>query len=198
MTRLLELALVFEEACRLVRRPGNDFMWSGWEDAADALAELEPIAAQLRVGYETGTSLYFLPTGPLQELSLSSGWGDEFVALADRYDTALGIEDSPPCGCELRPDLEKEPVRAVGSDDHFADIEILRCPRCERLWLRYFYENEAFALSGRWFMGEVSPHYALAISPSDARKHLESLPDYFFGGSYFDGQSGKASGPITL
>ena len=30
--------------------------------------------------------MLFLPTGPIQEVSLSSGWGDAFVALADRFD----------------------------------------------------------------------------------------------------------------
>jgi hypothetical protein len=33
-------------------------------------------------------AILFLPTGPMQEVSLSSGWGDEFVALADRFDRA--------------------------------------------------------------------------------------------------------------
>ena len=33
-------------------------------------------------------AVLFLPTGPIQEVSLSSGWGDEFVALADRFDAA--------------------------------------------------------------------------------------------------------------
>jgi hypothetical protein len=37
-------------------------------------------------------SFLILPTGPLQELSLDSGWGDEFVALAARIDAALADE----------------------------------------------------------------------------------------------------------
>ena len=28
----------------------------------------------------------FLPTGPLQELAIERGWGDAFLALADRFD----------------------------------------------------------------------------------------------------------------
>jgi hypothetical protein len=31
----------------------------------------------------------FLPTGPIQEVSLSSGWAQEFLDLADRYDQAV-------------------------------------------------------------------------------------------------------------
>jgi hypothetical protein len=33
----------------------------------------------------------FLPTGPIQEVSLSSGWGDEFLQLAERYDAAVAV-----------------------------------------------------------------------------------------------------------
>jgi hypothetical protein len=38
-------------------------------------------------------AVLFLPTGPVQEVSLSGGWGDEFVALADRFDTAVCVHD---------------------------------------------------------------------------------------------------------
>ena len=31
----------------------------------------------------------FAPTGPVQEVSISSGWGEEFLTLASRFDTEL-------------------------------------------------------------------------------------------------------------
>ena len=74
------------EARRLVERPGNDFLWSGWEGVTDAVAEIDGYVERLRAGEDVRPSILFLPTGPLQELALSSGWGDEFLALADRYD----------------------------------------------------------------------------------------------------------------
>jgi hypothetical protein len=36
-----------------------------------------------------GASFVFLATGPMQEVALSSGWGDAFIALADRCGAAL-------------------------------------------------------------------------------------------------------------
>jgi len=36
-------------------------------------------------------AILFLPTGPIQEVSLSSGWGNELVALADRFDRACCV-----------------------------------------------------------------------------------------------------------
>jgi hypothetical protein len=34
-------------------------------------------------------SVLFAPTGPVQEVSVSSGWGDEFLILANEFDAAL-------------------------------------------------------------------------------------------------------------
>ncbi|HEX8181606.1 MAG TPA: hypothetical protein VF525_18845 [Pyrinomonadaceae bacterium] len=36
----------------------------------------------------------FAPTGPMQEVSLSSGWGEEFLALAERFDEAMATADT--------------------------------------------------------------------------------------------------------
>jgi hypothetical protein len=83
---------ILEEAKRLVALPDNDFSWSSWADAANATAELDSYIVQLRTGKtpdKLQMSVVFTVTGPMQELSLSSGWGDEFIDLADRFDAAL-------------------------------------------------------------------------------------------------------------
>ena len=83
---------VFRETRDLLARPDNDFMWSSWEDAPAALREMDELLSRL----ESGTlparhemEVLFLPTGPIQEVSLSSGWGNEFLSLADRFDAAV-------------------------------------------------------------------------------------------------------------
>jgi hypothetical protein len=85
MDTLLDVML---EARRLLAQPGNDFSWSSFIDQAAALEEIDAHIERLREG-STSTGVLFLPTGPIQEVSLSSGWGDEFVALAHRYDAAV-------------------------------------------------------------------------------------------------------------
>jgi hypothetical protein len=82
---------VMLEARRLVALPDNDFSWSSFIDQETALEELDDCIAHLREGDEwaAGMTVLFLPTGPLQEVSLSSGWGDEFIALATRFDAAM-------------------------------------------------------------------------------------------------------------
>lgn len=91
MTRTA-LAEILEEARVLLAREDNDFGWSGWHGRADALAEIDAILARIGAGEPirpASIELLFLPTGPLQEVSLSSGWGDRFLALADRFDQAI-------------------------------------------------------------------------------------------------------------
>ncbi len=83
---------VLREARALLLRPDNNFSWSGWDNADEALAELDAYIRVIESGENPrpiGAHVLFLPTGPLQEVSLSSGWGDEFIELAARYDRAI-------------------------------------------------------------------------------------------------------------
>ena len=75
-----------------LEKPGNDFSWSGWESSTEALAELDPFIEALRQNEKprrASLEFLFLPTGPIQEVSLSSGWGNTFTELADRFDQAV-------------------------------------------------------------------------------------------------------------
>jgi hypothetical protein len=83
---------VFSKARELLARPDNDFTWSSWEDAPAALREIDGIVSRLESGVMPGRAsmeVLFFPTGPMQEVSLSSGWGEEFIALANRFDAAI-------------------------------------------------------------------------------------------------------------
>jgi len=87
-----ELIAVFTEVRALLAHPDNNFDWSSWNDAEDALAEIDDILERLRSAnpLPINADILFAPTGPLQEVSLSSGWGDAFIAIANRYDAASG------------------------------------------------------------------------------------------------------------
>jgi hypothetical protein len=81
---------VMEAAREYLTVPDANFDWSSWADQESALEEVDAILARLRENHiPPGISVLFLPTGPLQEVSLSSGWGNEFIALAARFDAAL-------------------------------------------------------------------------------------------------------------
>jgi len=192
-----KLVEVFKEVRELLSRRENDFTWSSWEGEADAVREVDSILDQLQVGRAFDPRLLqvlFAPTGPIQEVSLSSGWGQEFIVLANRFDEALESESQ--CACTATPQSNLTALKELGLDDRFGEATILHCPVCHQIWLRYHYENEAFAKSGRWFLGAISPSQLAGLSATNARAALEKLDWYFFGGSYFEGKSGKSSGMI--
>lgn len=76
-------------------------------------------------------------------------------------------------------------------------MRIDRCVHCQRLWLRYAVEYEGFSRSGRWARGLISETEAEVIEPAGAPGHLEQLPSYLYGGSYFDGKCGEHSGAMS-
>ena len=83
------LAEILRSAVELLSLPDNDFAWSSWADKDAAVAEIEPLIARLEAGDlpdRTSISVLFGPTGPIQEVSVSSGWGETFLKLAERYD----------------------------------------------------------------------------------------------------------------
>jgi hypothetical protein len=86
-----ELRRVLQDARSLIALPNNDFAWSSWQDPDAALQEIDGLIAALEAGQSPsrlGMSVLFAPTGPIQEVSLSSGWVREFLALSARFDAA--------------------------------------------------------------------------------------------------------------
>jgi hypothetical protein len=89
-----ELLDVLRRIREQLAHPNADFLWSSWEDADAALAEVDPLIHSLESGGRPARfsiDILFAPTGPLQETAISSGWGDEFLELGSRCDGALTI-----------------------------------------------------------------------------------------------------------
>ncbi|HXJ23438.1 MAG TPA: hypothetical protein VMT03_24705 [Polyangia bacterium] len=86
-----ELADVLASARELLARRGNDFGRSSWKDQESALEELDHVIEKVGRGHIPKMTLdvLFAPTGPIQEVSISSGWGQEFLAVAEKYDSAI-------------------------------------------------------------------------------------------------------------
>jgi len=87
------LAAVLRRIVELLSRDDCDVAWSGYDTAENLRSEIEPLekaeaGSQLDDVELAQLRFLFLPTGPLQETSLSSGWGAEFVSLAARFDQA--------------------------------------------------------------------------------------------------------------
>ncbi|MFC5456539.1 hypothetical protein [Prosthecobacter fluviatilis] len=87
-----ELLNVLKETRELMVLPENDFVWSGWDGIAEALEEFDALVADVESGRRCDLmrlSVLYAPTGSIQEVSISSGWGREFCDVAARFDAAL-------------------------------------------------------------------------------------------------------------
>lgn len=122
----------------------------------------------------------------------------EILFIADRQANNTRSESAGFCECLVTPQSNRISFRELGMDSRFAEASILICPKCGRHWLRYFYENEAFSASGRWYLGLITEEQSSTLIANGAKSTLEGLIWYFYGGSYFQGRKGKGSGPIFL
>jgi hypothetical protein len=212
MPQVTTLVSILEEARGLLAADGNDFSWSSWRDRDAALDEIDMILAELRSGIIPSTltlNVLFAPTGPIQEVSLSSGWGDAFIQLANRFDDAMANDNRradanqqlgphAACACFAAPPTRLISISDLGLDSRLAEVAVLICQDCGQHWLRYFYEVEAFTGSGRWYLGAISPKQLATLTREQAKSMLESLNWYYYGGSYYEGRNGRTSGNIVL
>ena len=93
MTRL-PLLKVLRDARSLLALPDNNFGWSPWQDGPAALRDLDSVIERVRSGARLDKgeiAVLFAPTGPIQEVSLSSGWPVRFQNLATLFDFAIAV-----------------------------------------------------------------------------------------------------------
>lgn len=90
--RVQILISILLDTKELLSRPNNDFSWSHWKDAREALAEIDQFVTQVRQGVRpAGIETLFAATGPVCEVGTRSGWRKEYLMLAERFDMALAI-----------------------------------------------------------------------------------------------------------
>jgi hypothetical protein len=88
----LPLLSVLREAREFLARPDNEFVWSSWDNGTEAVGEIDCLIACIESGdmpKRLDLEVLFAATGSIQEVSLSSGWGGEFLRLSQRFDAAL-------------------------------------------------------------------------------------------------------------
>jgi hypothetical protein len=107
-------------------------------------------------------------------------------------------EQAASCICFSAPYNRLNLKQNLGMDNRYADVTLLTCPDCDQSWMRYHYENEAFSGSGRWYLGVITIAQDLLLTVENAKTILEGLDWYFYGGSYFNGQTSKSRGKIYL
>jgi hypothetical protein len=88
--------------------------------------------------------------------------------------------------------------RKLGMDRNLGEAELMTCKKCRRLWLRYYWENAAFTKSGRWYHGLVREGDGNKLTAENAPAYLAGLEWYLRGGSFYNGEVSRASGPLIL
>ncbi len=87
-----ELVGVLRKTRELLARPDNNFTWSHWRRAEDALRDIDTFITLFESGDTSrrgDLEMLFAPTGSIQEVSISSGWGEEFIRLSERFDSVI-------------------------------------------------------------------------------------------------------------
>ncbi|MCL2810927.1 MAG: hypothetical protein FWD25_03450 [Clostridia bacterium] len=94
----MDMKVATEQISRLnclLSLPSTDVCWSKYMNATEAIEELE----SLRIGIEKQDKnaidrllFLLLPTGDLQEISISSGWGEEFLTIAEILQSVFEIK----------------------------------------------------------------------------------------------------------
>ena len=83
---------ILEEVVRIVDRPETDVAWSQYNNVQETVKDIKHHIARLQnddFSRIEDLAMLFAPTGSLQEISISSGWGDEFLEIAARFDRAV-------------------------------------------------------------------------------------------------------------
>ena len=100
------------------------------------------------------------------------------------------------CTCEKHDLIESEyRTSIVGTDftdGKNAEISIIQCRLCQRIWLKYNLESD------RWFKGIIAKKEVAEMKPENAIKYLENLPWYICGGSYFGNKEVFGEGKLNL
>lgn len=187
-----------------LRRTGDllaaskDSVWAP-SSAAEIGAELATITSAIEAGREVdrdGLRMLFLPTGAVQDISITNGWGEEMLRLAEVVDRYVN------CRCVTPPIDHRDFVKTeIGIDQtkgRFADVAIDRCRHCGALWLVYHHELEAFSKSGRWYRGLITAAQAKGATAGHALRILAGLGWHLYGGSYYDSTGKRSDAPLDV
>jgi hypothetical protein len=88
--------------------------------------------------------------------------------------------------------------RSLGTDltnGRYGEVWVHTCPHCQRIWLFYRAEFEAFTGSGRWYRAVITPETAAAVTPETAAQAIARSDYRVFGGSFFNTPGKVSIGP---
>ncbi len=83
---------ILETIKELILEPTTDISWSIFDSKDDLVIEIDTHIQKLRLrdfSKIKALILLFAPTSDFQEISLSSGWGNRYLNISERFDVAI-------------------------------------------------------------------------------------------------------------
>lgn len=106
------------------------------------------------------------------------------------------------CACEKHDLIESEyRTSIVGTDstnDKNAEVSIIQCKLCQRIWLKYSVESEKYPELSKWFKGIIAKKEVAEMKPENAVEYLENLSWYICGGNFFGNKEVFGGGKLHL
>jgi hypothetical protein len=84
-----EIIQILDKIIGKLSKPDCNVLWSHYDSQVEALTDIKDHIERLKKNDFSkieDLKLLFAPTGSLQEISISSGWGNEFLVLATQFD----------------------------------------------------------------------------------------------------------------
>lgn len=106
------------------------------------------------------------------------------------------------CACEKHDLIESEfRTSIVGTDltdGRNAEVSVIQCRLCQRIWIKYAVEFSNSPESARWYKGIIAKKEVAGMKLEDVVEHLENLEWYVCGGSFFGNKEVFGLGKISL
>jgi len=83
---------ILETIKKLILEPKTIISWSIFDSKDDLIIEIDDHIQKLKLRDFSRIKdliLLFAPTSDFQEISLSSGWGNRYLNISERFDTAI-------------------------------------------------------------------------------------------------------------
>ena len=88
-TALIE---ILEAVKKLILEPSTDLSWSNFDSKDELILKIDSHIQKLKLEDFSEVKdliLLFAPTSDFQEISLSSGWSNQYLNISERFDIAI-------------------------------------------------------------------------------------------------------------
>jgi len=95
-------------------------------------------------------------------------------------------------------DYDSQDIGIDETNNRNGEVSIKTCKKCGRKWLHYLVEYWFYKDTGRWYRGLIAENMEHSITAENAVTILDSLECRFEGGTYFDSDGRKSTGPVDV